>query len=114
MTNEFHTTESEHPALKSLLAVIKKMINFSGGMKALWKVMRLGPQVEEIKNRKLLIKKDDIRAARLAYLRTISCYRNEGCSIVYTDKTYIHSSHTKMCLGSWYKCSLLAPSSKGQ
>jgi diphthamide synthase subunit DPH2 len=99
MINEFHATESEHSALKLLLAVLKKMINFSGRMKALWKIKRLRPRVEEIKNRKLLIKKDDICATRLEYLRIISCYTNEGCPIIYTNKMYIHSSHTKVCLG---------------
>lgn len=47
--NEFHTTEGEHPTLKSLLAGPKKKIKFSGGKYALWKMnYRFKLQVEEI------------------------------------------------------------------
>jgi transposase len=38
--NEFHITENEHPTLQSLLSVLKKRINFSGGKWALWKIIR--------------------------------------------------------------------------
>jgi hypothetical protein len=37
MIKEYNATESEHPALKSLLAVLKERINFSCGKWALWK-----------------------------------------------------------------------------
>jgi hypothetical protein len=49
-----------------LLSVLKKRINFSGGKWALWKIIRFRLQVEEIRKKKILIEKDDIRAARLA------------------------------------------------
>jgi len=115
--NEFHTTENERPTLQSLLSVLKKRINFSGGKWALWKIIRdLGFRWRKSENnRKILIEKDDIRAARLAYLRNISRYRREGRPIIYTDETYIHSSHTKdHAWSDGTNAGLLAPVSKGQ
>jgi hypothetical protein len=66
--NEFHTTEGERPTLHSLLPALKKKINFSGGKLALWKIIRdLGSRWRKSENnRKVLIEKDAIRAARLA------------------------------------------------
>jgi hypothetical protein len=116
MINEFHTAEGERPTLQSLPA-LKKEINFSGRKWALWKIIRdLGFRWRKSKNnRKVFIEKDDIRAASLAYLRNISRFRNEGRPIIYTDETYIHSSHTKDHAWSDDKnAGLLAPISKGQ
>lgn len=36
----------------------------------------------------------DIRALRTKYLRNLMRYRSEGRPIIYTDETYIHSTHT--------------------
>jgi hypothetical protein len=56
-----------------------------------------------------------MQAARLAHFKNISCYRNEGYSIIYTDKTYIQSSHTKdYAWSNSKKAGLLAPISKEQ
>jgi hypothetical protein len=103
--------------LYNRLPVLKKKINFSGRKWALWKIIRdLGFRWRKSENnRKVLIEKDDIRAERLAYLRNISHYRNEGRPIIYTDKMYIHSSHTKDHASSDGKnAGLLASVSKGQ
>lgn len=115
--NEFHTTEGERPILKSLLAGIKKKIKFNGGKWTLWKIitdLRCRWKKSE-SNRKVTVEKNDIRAARLTYLRSISRYRNEEHPIIYTDETYIHSSHTKEL--DWGDCTNadpLGPVSKGQ
>lgn len=45
-------------------------------------------------NRKMLMESYDIRLKRVQYLKDITRYRNEGYNIIYTDETYIHSSHT--------------------
>jgi hypothetical protein len=65
------------------------MINFIGMKRVLWKIIRdLGFRWKKSENDKDdLIEKDEISAARLAYLINISCYRNEGHPIIYTDKT---------------------------
>ncbi|VEN35952.1 unnamed protein product [Callosobruchus maculatus] len=36
----------------------------------------------------------DIRAKRTEYLRKLKSYKEQGRNIVYSDETYIHSSHT--------------------
>jgi hypothetical protein len=74
--NEFNIAEGESPTLKSLLAVLKKKFNFSGGKWALWNIT--GDSCftwrKSESNRKVLIEQDNIGAARLAYLRNISRY----------------------------------------
>lgn len=50
----------------------------------------------------------------MRFLQSIKKYRNEGRPIIYTDETYVHSSHTKPC--SWTdgtKEGLKKPVSKG-
>jgi hypothetical protein len=66
-------------------------------------------------NRKFIVEKQDIRSLRIEYLRAIKAYRKEERSIVYTDETYIHSSHTTSY--AWDDGSgagLKAPISKGR
>ena len=36
----------------------------------------------------------DVRLKRIKYLKNLMQYRAEGRNIVYTDETYINSSHT--------------------
>jgi len=61
-------------------------------------------------NRKSIVERHDIRSLRVKYLRAITAYREEGRPIVYTDETYIHSSHTAWDDGSGV--GLKAPVSK--
>jgi hypothetical protein len=66
-------------------------------------------------NRKLIVEWHDIRSLRVKYLRAIKAYREEGRPVVYTNETYIHSSHTTP--HEWNDGSgagLKAPISKGQ
>jgi hypothetical protein len=65
--------------------------------------------------RKFIVERHDIQSLRVKYLHAIKAYREEGRSIVYTDETYIHSSHTTSY--AWDDGSgggLKAPISKGQ
>jgi hypothetical protein len=51
----------------------------------------------------------------MAYIRAIQKYQQEGRSIVYVDKTYLHSSHTTP--NEWTDGSaggVKAPMNKGQ
>lgn len=41
------------------------------------------------------MEKYDIRYKRIEFLKQMIQYRAEGRNIVYTDETYIHSSHTQ-------------------
>lgn len=62
------------------------------------------------------MEKYDIRIKRIHYLKSIIQYRAEGRNIVYTDETYIHSSHTqaKGWSDDFYEMELKKPISKGQ
>lgn len=57
----------------------------------------------------------DIRIKRIKYLKQLSEYRKEGRNIIYTDETYIHSSHCQS--KGWYDETLkglIKPIAKGQ
>lgn len=61
------------------------------------------------------MEKHDIRVKRIHYLKELIKYRNEKRPIIYTDETYIHSSHTVE--KGWYDDTLKGlkkPMSKGQ
>lgn len=65
--------------------------------------------------RKVLCESQDIRLKRINFLKKLVEYRREGRSIIYTDETYIHSSHVKN--KGWYDESfkgIKKPISKGQ
>jgi hypothetical protein len=42
-----------------------------------------------------LIERGDIRSKRVAHLRTVKKYREEGRPIIYENETFIHSSHIR-------------------
>lgn len=68
-----------------------------------------------IDKRQILVESYDIRAKRIKYLRQLQIYMREGRPIVFTDESYIHSSHTQT--KEWADDSLLGlkkPISKGQ
>lgn len=65
--------------------------------------------------RKVLCESFDIRTKRIKFLKQLIEYRKEGRNIIYTDETYIHSSHVQD--KGWYDASakgLKKPISKGQ
>lgn len=45
-------------------------------------------------NRKALVESHNIRLQRANYLSKIKGYRAQGRPLVFTDETYLHSSHT--------------------
>ena len=115
--NEFHRAEGERPTLKSLLPVLREKINFTGSIWSLRKIIHdLGFRWKKsVNNRKLLVEKTEIRELHLTFLRNIAQYRKEGRPIVYTDETFVHTSHTKG--HGWSDAQdtgLCAPISKGQ
>lgn len=65
--------------------------------------------------RKVLVETQDIRLKRVKFLRKLAEYRKEGRNIVYTDETYLHSSHVQE--KGWYDGSekgFKKPVSKGR
>jgi len=60
------------------------------------------------------VERHDIQSLRVKYLRAIKAYREEERPIVYTDETYIHSSHTTSYMwDDGLGVGLKAPISKG-
>jgi hypothetical protein len=45
-------------------------------------------------NRRIVIEKQDVRCAPVAFLRAITKFRRDGRAIIYSDETHIHSPHT--------------------
>jgi hypothetical protein len=74
---------------KSVVRSTPEKINFSDGKWDVSKIIRDSgfSWREWVSNRKVLIEKDDIRAARLAYFIHIRRYRNDGCPPIYKDET---------------------------
>jgi hypothetical protein len=76
--------------------VFKKKINISGGKWAVWKIIRdLGLRWRKLESeRHVVIQKDEIRAARPAYLSDLSRYRHEGTiSSIRMERTF--TAHTQ-------------------
>lgn len=115
--HDFHITHKKRPTLSNLLPVLKDKIDFKGSVWSLRKVIAdLGFKWRKsVDNRKILIEKPDIREKRIKFLRAVKRYRSDGRPIVYTDETYVHSSHTQP--HGWTDNStsgLHTPISKGQ
>jgi hypothetical protein len=65
-------------------------------------------------NRQVLLESHDIRLKRIKYVKKITQLRNKHQNIVFTDETYIHSSHTQnKDRVDDRNCSLKGPISKG-
>lgn len=95
--NNFHMTESERPTLATVLKKAREDLNFKGSRESLRMIIqRLGFKWRKCEdNRQLLMERHNNKYLRYCYLRDIKRYRREGRNIVYTDETYINSSHTK-------------------
>lgn len=115
--HNFYVTEKRIPTVKAVLAKLRTTIGYKGQASSLKTIFKkLGFRWKKTQcNRRILIEKPDIHNARITYLRAISKFRREGRPIVYSDETYIHSSHTTP--KAWSDDSaegLKSPISKGQ
>lgn len=110
---------NRRPTMKRIFESVKKEtgIHFTGKIDSFRRlVKRMGFRWKKTKdNRKVLMEKFDIKAKRIEYLRKLRKYKKEGRPIIYTDETYIHSSHTvpKAWDDGKNKC-LKVPVSKGR
>jgi hypothetical protein len=92
-------------------------LEFNGCKSTLWRLIKkIGFGWKKTSdNRRALEESYDIRLKRTQYVRNITKFREEGRCIVYTDETYIHSSHTRS--NDWIDDKNLAlkkPINKGQ
>lgn len=108
----------KRPTMAAVFQAVKEDgVNFEGKLSSFRAVVRkMGFRWQKTEdNRKMLIEKTEIRAKRVEFLRKLKQYKDEGRNIVYTDETYLHSSHTVP--KSWDDGStsgIKAPVSKGQ
>lgn len=94
--HHFHNTNNELPTIKKLKSKLEEDINFQGSERSLRRIIKdLGFRWKKTENnRKILIETSNIRFQRIEYLRKIKQYRQEGKTIVYTDESYVDSSHS--------------------
>ncbi|XP_045774093.1 uncharacterized protein LOC123873329 [Maniola jurtina] len=93
--HNFHVTEKELPTIGKLQRKLQDDIHFQGSAASLRRVLKnLGFKWKKTEtNRKILIEQSQIRFQRIEYLRKIKKYREEGRPIIYTDESYVDSSH---------------------
>lgn len=115
--HNFHITDKELPTIRKLKEKLKADLNFQGSETSLRKIVKsLGFRWKKTENnRKILIEKSNIRLLRIEYLKKIKNYRQENRPIIYTDESYVHSTHAQS--KSWSDGTtygLHKPMSKGQ
>ncbi|GBP38243.1 hypothetical protein EVAR_18123_1 [Eumeta japonica] len=93
--HNFHVTEKELPTIGKLRTKLQEDLHFQGSVASLRRIIKnLGFKWKKTENnRKILIEQSQIRFQRIEYLRKIKKYREEGRPIIYTDESYIDSSH---------------------
>lgn len=94
--HNFHKVNNELPTVEKLKKKLEEDINYKGSERSLRRILKdLGFRWKSTENnRKVLIESSYIRLQRIEYLRKIKVYRQEGRSIVYTDESYVDSSHS--------------------
>ncbi|KAL4718993.1 hypothetical protein ACJJTC_013795 [Scirpophaga incertulas] len=115
--HNFHITNKALPTIKMIKNKLRDDIGYQGSATSLRKIIKnLGFRWRKTENnRKILIEKSDLRLKRIQYLKKLGQYRQEGCPIIYTDESYVHSTHTTS--KGWSDLSLEGlkkPMSKGQ
>ncbi|KAL4703629.1 hypothetical protein ACJJTC_007656 [Scirpophaga incertulas] len=94
--HNFHITNKALPTIKMIKNKLRDDIGYQGSATSLRKIIKnLGFRWRKTENnRKILIEKSDLRLKRIQYLKKLGQYRQEGCPIIYTDESYVHSTHT--------------------
>lgn len=94
--HNFHLINKELPTIHKLKQKLQDDINYQGSEKSLRRIMKnLGFGWKKTENnRKILIETSNIRYQRIEFLRKINKYREEGRPVIYTDESYVDSSHT--------------------
>ena len=100
----------------SLQVVLQEKIGYQGGNNHLRHTQKkLGFRWRKSQtNRSLLMERTDIVAARIQFLRNIKKYRVNCRPIIYTDETFVHSTHTVSKSWQSSKVSLQAPFCRGE
>lgn len=93
----FHIEHKVLPTLAKLQPVLREIIGFDGCLSTLRSLLiEMGYKWKKIdNNRKALQERHEIQLWRLNFLKKIHHYRSEGRPIVYTDETYVLTSHVR-------------------
>ncbi|CAH2088633.1 unnamed protein product [Euphydryas editha] len=93
----YHTDYKEIPTLIKLRTVLREQIGFDGCLSTLRSILiKMGYKWKKISsNRRVLQERHDLQLWRWRYLKKVSQYRAEGRPIVYTDETYVLTSHVR-------------------
>lgn len=104
------------PTVNYLQQVLLEKINYQGSPTHLRRTLKqLGFRWKKTQtNRRILMERPDIIASMINYLRQVKRFREEGRTVVYTDETFIHSSHTTRLSWQSEDLSVLPPFSKGE
>lgn len=104
------------PTLTNIRTALHENIGYTGSREHLRKeLLKLGYMYRRCKtNRRVLMERWDIVFHRIQYLRKIKQLREDGCNIVYTDETYVHSSHSVAKCWQHADTGLNIPFSKGK
>ncbi|GBP26283.1 hypothetical protein EVAR_95451_1 [Eumeta japonica] len=93
--HNYYIKNKELPTVEKLREKLKQDINFTRSEHSLRRVLKqLCYRWNKTENnRKLLIKKTNIRFLRIEFLQKIKKFKEEGRPIIYTDESYVDSSH---------------------
>lgn len=93
----FHVIHKEIPTLAKLKTVLNEKIGFDGCIETVRQLLlKLGYKWRKTENnRKVLTERHDIQMWRLKFLKKMSEYRSQGRPIVYTDESYVLSTHVR-------------------
>lgn len=94
---DFHIVHKEIPTLAKLRTALNEKIGFEGCLETVRKLLlKLGYKWRKTENnRKVLTERHDIQMWRLKYLKKITEYRSQSRPIVYTDESYVLSTHVR-------------------
>lgn len=94
--NNFYLLEKCLPTIPKIRTTLEREINFQGSASSVGRIIKkLGYKWKKTNsNKRILMERQEISYCRFIYLSKLNKYRTEGRPIVYTDETYIHSTHS--------------------
>ena len=104
------------PTTAIIAKAMQEKIGYDGGEANLRSILKqIGFRWKKCEtNRAILMERQDVVLARIKYLRQIRKYREEGRPIIYTDETFIHTSHASQKAWQSDETSVNVPISKGE
>jgi hypothetical protein len=113
--NSMYTHQKILPTLKNIKTALEEKIGFTGSKSYLRKELKhMAFNYKRCtQNRRVLMGRPHVVLQRIQYLRRIKELRDAGHTIVYTDETFVHSSHAVSKCWQDAEIGLKIPFSKG-